>query len=204
VRTAITRIVAAWFFMGAVAAMLSGMLFVSVPSNQSSTHRLIVFSAALLFAAILLWVGWRLWRSSRFAVPAAIVLLLAQVPAFYGVGATYECAAPFGAYARVFLFSGGNVEYPFFQRAEAPSFLPPIKGYYLEPYAGCGIGFASQDPPLDSPMSFGWISINVPAVFFLLIALALAGSAARMARKKARGAARATGFATELRSASND
>lgn len=172
--TAISRIVAAWFFMGAVAAVLSGMLFFSVPSNQSSMRRLFVFSVALLFAAILLWVGWRLWRRSKYAVPAAIVVLLAQVPAFYGVGAAYRCAAPLGAYARVYLFSGGNVEYPFLQRVQAVPFLSPIRGYYLEPYAGCGIQFAPQDPPWDSPRSFGWVSINLPAAFFLLIALTLA------------------------------
>lgn len=178
-RRAIGRIVAAWFFIGAVAAVLSGLLFVSVPSNQSSSHRLMVFSVELIFAAVLLWTAWRLWRGLRWAVPVAIGVLLAQVPAFYGVGAAYQCAAPVGAYARVYLFSGGNVEYPFLQRVQAASFLPPIRGYYLEPYAGCGIQFASQDPPLDSPRSFGWISFNMPAVFFLLVALGLAGSAAR-------------------------
>ena len=170
-RAVIRRIVATWFAVGAVAAVLSGVLFVSVPSNQSSLHRLFVFSVELIFAAVLLTVGWRLWRGLKFAVPGAILVLLAQVPAFYGLGAAYQCAAPFGAYARVYLFSGGNIEYPFLQRVQGVPFLPPIRGYYLEPYAGCGIRFAPQDPPLDSPRSFGWLSLNIPAVFFLLVAL---------------------------------
>jgi hypothetical protein len=172
-KAGIRRVLAAWFFAGAVATVLTGLLFFATPSNQSSARRLMLFLLELAFAGVLLWVGWRLWQARRHALPIAMLVLLAQVPAFHGIGASYECTAPVGVYARVYLFSGGNVWYPFLRSVRPAPFLPPIEGYYVEPYSNCGGTLTAQDPPFSSPRSFGWISLNMPALLFLLVAMAL-------------------------------
>jgi hypothetical protein len=157
--------------LGAVAAVWLGLLIMAVPSNRSSSSRLFAFVMAMSFAAILLWSGWRLWRRRRYAVLVALLLLFAQMPAFFGIGANYECAAPVGIYARVFLQSGPNIWYPALRRVQTVPFLPPISGYYIERYASCGGRLTANDPPLSSPRSFGWISINLAALFAFLVLL---------------------------------
>jgi hypothetical protein len=76
-KNAVRRVVAAWLFAGAVGAVLSGLMVVSTPSNQSSMHRLVAFSLELVFAALLAWAGLRLWRGISINMPAVFFFLLA-------------------------------------------------------------------------------------------------------------------------------
>ena len=169
------RAVAAWLAVGALAAVFTGLIVLVVPSNRSNYSRLLAVALEMGFAVLLLWASWRLWRARVHATLVAAALLIAQIPAFYGIGASYQCAAPIGVYARVFLFSGAFTEYPFLERAPVdalPAFPPPISGYYVDHWAVCGGTLTPDDPPARDPRSFGWISVNLAAMMALVLLLA--------------------------------